>query len=941
DGVCANIPNCKLLHHTRRCSCQAIVAASQLEQHLRGRKHSAQLNSLPGASRSSGPSLTNGQDALSPTPSVEDAGIRCDVLALGALSLNFRRIRRDSPQSAAAEDPAPGTGDDHGIEVSPDVDFGVIDIEPALRRPMSTRRTLRITMHTEGRVDLTSLRLQSTIQQDSLFSCIPVQRSRVVQKGYPRDIVINFNPSYEGLHQDTLELCFRGHRTDEIFSVHRQLHAIVGSQADHERLKSRGSYIKLRRVNARFRGPTISPTRPPGWTAVQWVRKFKKFKIPKSLVKASQGHDGLIKSTFMPATFDLKTYGDHFGVLLYLEELQLRHKAEKLTLEDVEFTADYPTYKVPIPGLGEMRPSVLIGDYILVKRPQDLPDDVSFKGRVHKVHQEGLSVHFSTEFNTYRGKVFNVRFLVNHMPWQRMHAAVTTPEKPQRLLFPEPSHVRGARVVVQGDTLPFEPLNPLIAQNPEQVQTVAAILSQPPGSVPFVIFGPFGTGKTSTVVEAIHQLLNKDPAIRILACAPSNAAADTLARLLNLNPEVLFRLNATWRKPETTPTILRPFTLLNGNGFFAIPSLERLEGFRVIVSTCVSGGVPWGMGMKRGHFSHIIIDEAGQAMEPAAVIPILTMADARTNVILAGDHQQLGPICHSHIAKTLGLSTSYLARLTERPIYNLVTGRGLTSVVKLLQNFRNHPAIIRFSDDTFYGGELSAAGDPLVINSLLGSNLVQNNFPVLFHSINGKDERETGSPSYFNISDASIVKRYCETLVQNDGVARTAPEDIGVITPYNAQRLRIEALLEGKLSGITVGTVEEFQGQERRVIVISTVRSNDKHTNGTIRHALGFVSDPRRMNVTLTRAQALLVVVGNPLVLGLDPFWRTFLSYVHRGGGWRGTPDIGWDPHETAHPTTSDYQQRAQADGEILVQRLQSVVVDPTNRLAAPEILDA
>ena len=147
-----------------------------------------------------------------------------------------------------------------------------------------------------------------------------------------------------------------------------------------------------------------------------------------------------------------------------------------------------------------------------------------------------------------------------------------------------------------------------------------------------------------------------------------------------LGPSQLFRLNAASREYKSLPETLRDFSLVNGNLVFAVPSLERLEGFRIIVATCVSAGILHGVGVKRGHFSHIIIDEGGQCMEPEAMIPIKTMADKWTNIVLAGDNKQLGPSIRSHVASAFGLNKSYLARLMAREVYDLEFGKGSTYV---------------------------------------------------------------------------------------------------------------------------------------------------------------------------------------------------------------------------------------------------------------------
>jgi helicase MOV-10 len=104
--------------------------------------------------------------------------------------------------------------------------------------------------------------------------------------------------------------------------------------------------------------------------------------------------------------------------------------------------------------------------------------------------------------------------------------------------------------------------------------------------------------------------------------------------------------------------------------------MDRLQKFSVIVSTCLSASVFSGVGMARGHFTHIFIDEAGQATEPEAILSIKLVADSKTNVILSGDPKQLGPIIRSGITKALGLETSYLERLMDRPVYEDQTGHG-------------------------------------------------------------------------------------------------------------------------------------------------------------------------------------------------------------------------------------------------------------------------
>jgi helicase MOV-10 len=178
-----------------------------------------------------------------------------------------------------------------------------------------------------------------------------------------------------------------------------------------------------------------------------------------------------------------------------------------------------------------------------------------------------------------------------------------------------------------------------------------------------------------TIVEAIKQILRYNPAACILACAPSNAAADVIALRLSglLNNQELFRFYAPSREKGTVPPDLQPYTFLRGDGLFSHPPLNTVKTFRVIVSTCLSAAFTLGIGVERGHFSHVFIDEAGQATEPEAMVVVKNTAIASTKLILSGDPKQLRPIIHSVIASELGLSVSYLERMMACETYQGTT----------------------------------------------------------------------------------------------------------------------------------------------------------------------------------------------------------------------------------------------------------------------------
>ena len=170
------------------------------------------------------------------------------------------------------------------------------------------------------------------------------------------------------------------------------------------------------------------------------------------------------------------------------------------------------------------------------------------------------------------------------------------------------------------------------------------------------------------------QLVQRDPSSKILACTPSNAAADLLIERLaaaGLTVSQLLRLNARSREMKNIPEGVRPFS--------RSPELTGLLTYRVVLSTCSSAALLLKLKIRAGHFSHIIIDEAAQVDEPLALIPIAFFSTEDTNVVLAGDPNQLGPVIQSGPAAEAGLGKSYLERLMNiSKIYGLGSQAGDT-----------------------------------------------------------------------------------------------------------------------------------------------------------------------------------------------------------------------------------------------------------------------
>ncbi|KII91314.1 hypothetical protein PLICRDRAFT_104992 [Plicaturopsis crispa FD-325 SS-3] len=962
-----NVKDCRKNHDIRQCPCGVVVPLKySWEGHVRSRKHLERVGVLsrnalddsfavPPAANVSAPQ----SGAASGRAPGADGLIHCAPCDLQITPTQWpfhnrsRHHQQRQRQYDAQDALASAELDKHGITVShpKGVDFGILEAEEAVGS--SDPQSMAVTIKTNlvgRRVKLESIRVTSSPRQDShgkSFSATLLGESKKVESARARAVVVVFHPAYEGRYDDTLELLFKDTQRRIQFAITRKLCATVGSREDHAQLQPSAPYVRRQYVPLERILRIIPAERPPTWSQTKWVKKLLEFKAPEDLIATAfppglaniRAARAAVMQRYIPASLNQSNYTSRFQHLLWIEEEQCRRDLDQFSMTDVELKAKHPRYDLQVEGLGEGRPSVIVGDTILVKQQGTSTD--WFAGCVHMVYANHVSLRFASNFSTFRGTKFDIRFHLNRLPLRRMHCALKYPFMLQRLLFPGREHIANIRAPTQDQLNEINPVNRLLSGDRKQLETVGAILHQPEGSVPFVVFGPPGTGKTVTIVEAIHQLLINKPHARILACAPSNSAADQIAKKLStLGPNVLFRLNSMSRKHGDLPKSLREFSLINDNEVFAIPSRQVLEKYRVVVSTCVAGGVMDGLGMKRGHFTHIFIDEAGQAMEPEIMVPVKTMANNATNIILAGDNKQLGPIVRSSMANSLGLKESYLSRIMALPIYDLGpdSNRG-TTIVKLVQQWRSHPAIMAFSNDNFYDGELEPCGDPVVTHSLLRSSVLATpGFPVVFHGIVGRDSREASSPSFFNIDEVTQVKKYCLDLF-SDRKLRIRPEDIGIITPYHAQCHKILNALPSSLRDVKVGSVEEFQGQERRVIILSTVRSNTDFIRHDIRHTLGFVANARRFNVAITRAQAMLIVIGNPNVLSLDPLWRSFMNTIHSQGGWRGK-EIDWDPEEPVRAEggyDAEVRQRAEGDTEDMIRRLKSYIVENSESWAAAD----
>ena len=737
-------------------------------------------------------------------------------------------------------------------------------------------------------------------------------------------VIVRCRPSVIGMSYDTLSINFGS------FTIGRFLEACCGDAELLSSLAPTAPYQKQRKRRPQD-DAGVEEVPPPkdevggGSTKV----KLGEYKVPPEWRRAlgsevggnqlTDGWDLVAETDDRHRQAQLVAYSEHYKRLLWSEERQLH-----LDLSEFDLVGERSTtievrgrcMGLHVAGLAEKRPSVLKGDLVAV----NLVGEPSrrYLGRAEKIELETVLLRFDNRLHQLGNRVrVEVRFKLGRGPLRVFHQGIAQFDTPERrsafadVLFPpaaarslDPTRLRPPRVDVS--RLRF--INRSVEENPQQRQAVECIVAGEARHVPYIIFGPPGTGKTTTVVEAILQCAELRRTLpqgfRMLVCAPTNTAADLVCqKVLERNPNLrstLLRLMAYSRSKQEVPEAVLSCSNWNGESFDQPAPAEVLSKSIVVSTLSLAGKLQNTAGVERGHFDLIVIDESGQALEPEAVAPVAMLLNpAEGQLVLAGDPRQLGPVIHHTLAKKLGLAMSLLERLMSRPLYQPDGGYNSLVLTKLVRNFRSHEALLQLPSRLFYGGELEPCADQLLANCCSRwEELPAQGVPLVWQGVNGRDEREGNSPSWFNRDECQVVLKWVAELMRDRtrlGL-RENGEDIGIITPYNKQAQKLQFMLRSKgftrvgSGGIKVGSTELFQGQERKVIIISTVRSNADHVGFDIKHNLGFLDNPKRFNVAVTRACSLLIVVGNPAVLARDRHWGELLAYCHERHAYIGVP---------------------------------------------------
>jgi len=259
----------------------------------------------------------------------------------------------------------------------------------------------------------------------------------------------------------------------------------------------------------------------------------------------------------------------------------------------------------------------------------------------------------------------------------------------------------------------------------------------------------------------------------------------------------------------------------------------------------------------------------------------------KCKIILSGDPFQLSPTVHCKVASGMGLSLSLQERLMKLPLYE----SGLYCVMtRLTNNYRSHKALLDVPSELFYEGQLRACALNRESDASIKFNKGNDRFPMLFHDVhNGKQWASllhNDTPSFQNQAEASEIVKICLRLCGDDSLD-VEPKDVAVITPFRAQVLLIRQTLRDVKDGkynyglVNVGQVEDLQGQESRIVIVSSVLTASQGGK-----KVGFMQDPFKFNVAVTRAKSLLIVCGKMSFLegSGESFWSVLIDHC-RGNG--------------------------------------------------------
>lgn len=451
--------------------------------------------------------------------------------------------------------------------------------------------------------------------------------------------------------------------------------------------------------------------------------------------------------------------------------------------------------------------------------------------------------------------VYNPRTKVE-MILNRLDGRLYFPSPPIQcpgLTFKDDEYLNGNLNVIQKETI-YKALRSPPSKQPAPVSPPS---KQP---APVLIRGPPGTGKTTTLIELVYQIIKyENPNAVIIVATPSNKAADNvIERCPSAISHKVLRLISSVEllKSKDKPKVNGIAYGTEYSSFYSIVvcTIGKLEGFYSKEGVAIT------------YPTHMIIDEASMVTDVDMVL-VLGLLGQNTKFIMFGDDKQLGPVIKVDSLRDSFLQESMFERLFKDTSFE-------DNSPCLLENYRSHPGIVNLFNRLFYKRKLMAKvnrqDNKDIYNGLQKIHRVLTNIPtsptgVYFKNVTGHCEMGE-SKSWKNEEEAKEIVAIYKSLI-NGNAAKVS--DIGIITPYLDQVNLIRNMVDNQ--SVAIGSVDSFQGQERTVILVSTVRSTGSR-------GIGFVGNGKRLNVTLSRAKTALILVGNEQMLKSNRIFRDLFN---------------------------------------------------------------
>uniref|UniRef100_A0A6G1S4T4 Putative helicase MOV-10 n=1 Tax=Aceria tosichella TaxID=561515 RepID=A0A6G1S4T4_9ACAR len=640
-------------------------------------------------------------------------------------------------------------------------------------------------------------------------------------------------------------------------------------------------------------------------------------------------------------------YHEPLKVLLTAEEayehIDMRkfdQKRKRIRASPILNARGQQLYEYDLIGMSKGHPKLITGDTVILDNGREQE-----RYEIERIEGDTVIFKQTSKFAKYidvSRNVYDISFVQSGSSYDRYIKnldGIKGSKRIQGMLFEQSTSLakakgRAPKISVQGTSNAFLD-NRLSRCNKLQRQAIEKIMEASCRPNLYILFGPPGTGKTFTVVEAVIQIYKRNPTTKILICSGSNICVDDLALILHESRQI--------------NKMIRLSSLVHYNSLETIPKYFTLEhaearSYRVVITTNMMASK---LTVK---YDYIFVDEAGHAHIPETMLPMAKLKDDGC-FVLAGDPRQLGPVIKCFEVQKLGLGVSLLERLMLKfKIYarKKKVGYNPEFITKLIDSYRCDPRILNLCNQLFYHDELNCLGKtpPSILTML------KFNGPLVFAETIGHESTMNRSTSRQNVKEANVCLDYL-FLLYKMGIS---PDQIGIITPYVLQRQQLVEKLDKRLksfkpfldkrfkisevqkktvvnststnqakplsrglhmkhglndmdfleraltqlklsaqakqeSAITanksqaratdwhckIDTVDAFQGNEREVIIISTVRT--PINNSDVISNPGFLTDAKRFNVAISRAKWLVIVVGHPAVLKCCKLWKKFAEH--------------------------------------------------------------